>query len=227
MPIHSYHGTTLVCFIDISGFKRAMRNRGQALRILELFYQTGYVSLRVQSSKAICLVEGVFITDCAILFVRQNQRRFPTILRALLQVVEAINKEMIRHNVMLTTSIAYGHFAYEPRMEFDGIEKNIVFGDAYISAYLDNSVGTPKLTPGLCRVIVDGLPQRELERVLQSNSPLFQLLRQRTENHLYFYWMLNNPRQINRFERNYASPLGIPDYNHVLDILKKSCVRKG
>jgi hypothetical protein len=226
MPIQNFSGETFVAFIDISGFKRMMRNRKRALDVLELFYRTGYIALRAQETQQHCRLEGIFVTDCAILFVRSHNSPLTEQLRALLQVVEGVNRYMIAQGVMLTTSIAFGHFSYQPLYEFEGIEKNIVFGDAYLSAYLDNSGGIPKLTSGLCRIIVDGIANTLLDHVLHSNDPLFSRLRHRTDNHLYFYWMLNNSRQINRFERNYASPLGITDYPHILKVLQKAAATK-
>ena len=75
------------------------------------------------------------VSDCGILFVRDDNPSKPEKLRLLLDVVEKINRDLLEHNVMLTTSIAYGKFSYHSRIEFPGIEKNLFLGYAYIDAF--------------------------------------------------------------------------------------------
>ena len=77
---------------------------------------------------------------------------------------------MLEHKFMLTTSIAYGHFRYQERIEFEGIEKNALYGSAYVSAYLDNDFGTPKIQPGQCRILVENLPNNICEEIQKSNA---------------------------------------------------------
>ena len=231
MPINSFNGYTLVCFIDISGFKRMMRKRENAFHALESFYQTGYDILRLHSQHHLGNepnVEGIFISDCAVLFVRHQNSSLSAILRPMLEIVERLNTEMINRDVLLTTSIAYGYFSYEPRHEFIGIEKNIVFGAPYLEAYLDNSVGQPKLVPGLCRILVGNLPVRELNNLLKKKDPFFQRLAKHngSEDHLYFYWMLNEKAQIREFhialERPHKIAQCTHNYNHLRHILKSA-----
>ena len=46
MPIQPFNGDTAVAFVDVSGFKRMMRNRDRAMATLAQFYQEGYQTLR-------------------------------------------------------------------------------------------------------------------------------------------------------------------------------------
>lgn len=67
MPIHDFHGETFVAFIDISGFKELMKNDDDALKALSRLYQAGYNVLQERNG-----VEGLFVFDCGILFVREG-----------------------------------------------------------------------------------------------------------------------------------------------------------
>lgn len=193
MAINDYHGQTFVAFIDISGFKELMRKDSDALEALRQFYQAGYDVLRNQNG-----VEGLFVSDSGILFVRTgtNQEKLKNILSA----IKSINSKMLRHNYMLTTSIAFGTFDYHGKLEFEGIEKNPIYGNAYVKAFLDNEKTLPKIQPGQCRLVLDNLPD---EINLQHSD--FQLLRERgaSHRHLYFYWNVQTHQDIESFEEKY------------------------
>jgi hypothetical protein len=155
MPIQSYHGETFVAFIDISGFKAMMKNREFARNALSTFFQTGYSVLRGQmNSPEIENINGIFISDCGILFSRFNGEINNNIedkaqaLKSLLLVIEEISRTVINADIMLTASISYGRFDYSQTIEFNAIEKNLLFGFAYLNAFLDNDSGKPKIEPG-------------------------------------------------------------------------------
>ena len=97
MPLVSYEGNTFVAFIDISGFKELMRNENEAWRALDRLYNTGYLILGVHSYEA-NKVNGLFVSDSGVLFVRRKNLRSPNTvesLSALLSVVKGINERMI------------------------------------------------------------------------------------------------------------------------------------
>lgn len=148
MPINNYNGDTFVAFLDISGLKELMRNEKKVWEALNKLYQHGYEILRNQENE--CRVEGIFISDCGVLFVRRNNQILDNSesLISLLTKIKRINKGMRESDFMLTTSIAYGKFRYQERIEFEGIEKNLIYGNAYVSAFLDNENGKPKIQPG-------------------------------------------------------------------------------
>ena len=78
MPLNNYDGNTFVAFLDISGFKELMRNEKKAWNALDKLYQYGYEILGNQNNE--CRVEGIFISDCGVLFVRRDNRNISSIL---------------------------------------------------------------------------------------------------------------------------------------------------
>ena len=147
MAVKNFSGKTFVAFVDISGFKAMMNeDKSRATEALDKFYQIGYEVLQSYHK-----VSGIFISDCGVLFVSQitsiNEQ-----LNTILEVVKTINQRMLYENFMLTTNIAYGDFSYQDRVEFNGISKNLLFGNAYLDAYSDN-ISKPKMEPGMCRIL--------------------------------------------------------------------------
>lgn len=201
MRIREYNGETFVAFVDISGFKELMRT-DKAWESLDRFYQCGYEALENKDNNG---VEGIFVSDCGVLFVRdeggsavENKR---SCLRSLLSVVKEINLKMLRHNFMLTTSIAYGSFKWQDRIEREGMQKNPIYGQAYVTAYLDNESGSPKIQPGQCRIITKNLPNDLISNAVNGDDILQTIDRQ--GDHYYFYWMLNNPQKIKKINQAY------------------------
>jgi hypothetical protein len=148
MPIPNFNGETFVAFMDISGFKEMMKKQDKAIRALDHFYRSGYSTLRRNNN-----VHGMFVSDCAILFAH-NGNGTEDKLRSILTVIEQLNRDLLQHEIMLTTSISYGKFSYHQRLEFPGIEKNPIYGNAYVASFLDNEVGQPRIQPGQCRIVI-------------------------------------------------------------------------
>lgn len=222
MPINNYDGDTFVAFLDISGFKELMRNEKKAWKVLDRLYQCGYEILRDQNNE--CRVEGIFISDSGVLFVRRNNR-IPSIsetLKLLLVVIKRINERLRENDFMLTTSIAYGKFRYQERMEFEGIEKNPIYGNAYVSAFLDNENRKPKIQPGQCRIVEENLPN-DISGTIEQNQDngIFRMIRKRQADnkHYYYYWMVNDHSEIERFEQDYKDAYNLK-YAGMLKALK-------
>ena len=209
MPVQNYSGETFVAFLDISGFKVLMKDDRKALEALSRLYQSGYNALRAENG-----VEGFFVSDSGILFVRTGtvQERLKKILAA----IKSINRDMLRKDYMLTTSIAYGNFDYHDKLEFDGIEKNSIYGYAYVQAFLDNETGQPKIQPGQCRLVTKNLPNN-----IDFQHIDFELLKQKGNdiNHRYFYWNIKNHEDIIDFERQYNDSYNLK-YAGMLQALK-------
>ena len=203
MAVKNFSGKTFVAFVDISGFKVMMsEDKSRATEALDKFYQIGYEILQSYHK-----VSGIFISDCGVLFVSQitsiNEQ-----LNTILEVVKTINQRMLYENFMLTTNIAYGDFSYQDRVEFNGISKNLLFGNAYLDAYSDN-ISKPKMEPGMCRILSKNIKDTSF---LDSNQFLM-----RKKQHYYFYWNVNIPEQIEAFEKNYRNA----KYDGILQSLKK------
>lgn len=211
MPVQNYNGQTFVAFLDISGFKELMKDDKKALEALRRLYQAGYDAL--QSAEG---VEGFFVSDSGILFVRTGTPEER--LKKILTVIKTINARMLERDYMLTTSIAYGNFDYHDKLEFDGIEKNPIYGYAYVQAFLDNETGNPRLQPGQCRLVKNGLPQE-----INFNHDDFSLLRQKGNDntHLYFYWNVSDGNHIEEFEHQYNDSYKLK-YSGMLKALKNN-----
>lgn len=188
MPIQDYHGQTFVAFTDIAGFKAMMSDGDRAPRALNEFYQAGFSVISEQRHGG-GRVEGLFISDCGVLFVRRNRRDPIATLDRLLEAVAELNRRCFRRAVSLTTSIAWGEFSYHRRIEIPGIEKNPVYGNAYVSAYLDNESGTPKLYPNECRIFKRELPEDVIDYFMDRHrEPNGRKIREAAQ-HFYFEWM--------------------------------------
>lgn len=207
MPIENYNGNTFVAFTDISGFKVLMKNDQDALKAIRHFYQAGYDALMNRPN-----VQGFFVSDCGVLFSRTGTTENKLI--DLLQVIQDINRRMLTRDYMLTTSIAYGYFNYQDKIEFEGIDKNPIYGGAYLKAYLDNETGSPKIQPGQCRIVKDGIPPNaliDINQLIDKGS---------RHKHLNYYWNVNNENQITEFEREYSNTYSLK-YAGMLKALKK------
>jgi len=123
---------------------------------------------------------------------------------------------------MLTTSIAYGSFKFQERIEFPGIDKNPIYGNAYVQAFSDNASGLPKIEPGLCRLVRDNLPPEITTPIGTHSNQLLHLLAERRSDrrHLYFYWNLSRSSEIEAFEREYTNAYSLK-YAGMLRALKR------
>jgi len=214
VPIEDFDGNTFLAFLDISGFKEMMKNEKTAIKALNCFYKIGYSSLFNNVN-----INGFFISDSGLLFVRTSNLNLIEQLKEILKTIEIINRKLLEKNIMLTISIAYGEFKFQRHSEFMGISKNPIYGSAYVSAFLDNEKGKPKIQPGYCRLIIpDGNINFESNINLLDNYYLSRLVKKR--NHYYFYWMVNDGNKIKEFENLYNNSYH-SKYTGMLSSLKK------
>lgn len=215
MPINNFDGNTFVAFCDISGFKELMKEDQKAAKALDHFYSNGYQVLRQNQNNNQINIEGLFVSDSGVLFVNSHNLNRIHELNLLLDKIEELNRNMLSHELMLTTSIAFGPFSYHQRLEFEGIEKNPILGNAYVSAFLDNETGKPKIQPGQTRIIRGNLP-REVDENLIDN---IEARVKSTNKYHYFYWMIDNPNQLENFEKEYKDAYQLK-YSGMLKALK-------
>ena len=201
MNMKSFDGRTFVAFIDISGFKDMMgEEEGRAWKALDMLYNTGYGILGDRYNETVC---GIFVSDCGILYINDDlQSNFDSAanLKSLLDIIGKINKTMLKDDFMLTTSISYGEFKYQDRIVIPKVAKSAVYGGAYIKAYSDNDHGNPKIKPGQCRIIMDGIPKEIWSEMEKSN--IYHLMK-KDGQHYYYYWMCQEPNDIGKFDSNY------------------------
>lgn len=229
MTLPDINKTTFVAFTDISGFKMLSSNQKKAERALGKFYNEGFNILKEYDC-----VKGLFVSDCGILIVDGNDNNDLEGLKHLLMVLKRLNSAMLQDQLMLTTSIAYGRFVYSLRKEHLNMEKKMLYGQAYLSAFLDNESGKPKIEPGQCRILVDGLPdsirdnlnyivtRQENKNNIYANDQVLSLLKNRSgdENHLYYYWNVDCTAQIEQFEEYYTDAYQLK-YKGFLSALKR------
>ena len=216
MPVSSYNRDTFVAFLDISGFKELMREN-KAYDALDIFYQKGYEAIGNQPNGNEYKVNGIFVSDSAVLFVEGNNPKIDEKKRliSLLSQIKKINEEMKKEGFMLTTSIAYGNFKYEKRIEVKHIGKDLIIGEAYISAFLDNEKWKPKIQPGQCRIVSKNLPddvKAAIDNIDKRNdldeevARVFKMImKSNNGKHYYYYWMAKNKDDIERIKKAYKS----------------------
>lgn len=217
MPLSDIDETTFVAFTDISGFKDLMNDEDKAEGVLRRFYNEGYRMLDKCDQ-----IKGLFVSDCGILIANSynNDNNNLDNLAYLLKALRILNLAMLEREIMLTTSIAFGRFVYRESRELLNMEKNLLYGPAYLSAYIDNENGKPKIQPGQCRLIIENLPQtikdnltmgnltqENVEIRENTNDRCISLVRKRMgdQNHFYFYWMRRNSHEIKNFEKIYTN----------------------
>jgi hypothetical protein len=193
MPLEDFYSHTFVAFTDIEGFTQMMREGDgrRAVQALDDFYSVGYSVAREQSQNAIH-VDCLFVSDCGILFVRGEAQPIEERLEALLTAIETIHRRCSERAVFLTSSIAWGLFSYHQRIEIPGIEKNPIFGNAYIHAFADNESGTPKIFSGECRIVREGLPP-VAEQFCDTRQGGYASRLRGTSKHYYFEWTRPKP----------------------------------
>jgi len=118
---------------------------------------------------------------------------------------------------MTTCSIDYGDFLYEDRIEFQGIDKDFFVGRPYVNAFLDNENGKPKIQPGQCRLLTERLGI-DVETI--TTNPFSLLHRSRDQKYYYFYWMLQDLHDLERFERDYQDTYQLK-YRGMITVLEK------
>jgi hypothetical protein len=211
-----YSDGTFVAFLDISGFKEKMKkSKESAWNALDRFYSEGYESLIAQRDNN-PKVEGVFVSDCGILFVRNEfHENDVESLRMLLRIIKKINENLLIDKIHLTASIAYGEFEYRNKIGFEGLRKNPLAGNAYLEAYNDTET-RQKAEPGQCRLIARGLPdtvKNSIEdgiKVGENGDPFAAMKgsgkrKRGMENskYYYFYWMARTPEEIVKIDTAY------------------------
>jgi hypothetical protein len=184
-----FNGETFVAFIDISGFKAMMADGERGALALEAFYSVGYRVLGQQhQNQNQIVVDGIFVSDCGILFVHNAEEPPLARLNALCSIVKQIHKQVYKKAVQLTTSIAWGEFTYTERIEFPGIGKNLIYGNAYMDAFADNDSSPKKLYSGECRIKRTNLPP-DVSNALQARHGHIGTHSRETPHHFYYEWM--------------------------------------
>lgn len=187
MPITNFQGSTFVAFTDIAGFKAMMNDGIRGPEALNALYASGYAVIAEQDT-TVPRIEGLFISDCGVLFVRNEERPLIERIQSLLNAVEHMTRRCFECAVQLTTSIAWGEFSYHERFEILGITKHPIYGNVYVSAFIDNESDKPRLYPNECRIVKRNLPDAVVDFFLQQSGVNGERIRD-SRDHFYFEWM--------------------------------------
>ena len=143
MSIENFDGETWVAFSDLCGTKAMYAERPQkAGNALDRFYNTVY-DVQLQAYHGVtCLA----VSDCAIFWVHEHPRNG---LDRLLSILKELHQRMSREGYLVSTSIAWGAFKYQQRLELSNLGKNMMAGGAYLEAFGKND----KLIPGAIGIV--------------------------------------------------------------------------
>lgn len=210
MPINNFSGETYVAYSDLNGFKEMMRNLDTAGKALDKLYQTVY---ELKSKHEFSKLQTLAVSDCAITFASNthNIEELPTILIFL----KELHFEMIKSDYLITSSVAFGTFSYQERIELTGLDKNMLYGDAYLKAYLNNA----KCPEGSIVIICEG---NEKDNILQSSGTYREFLKdnRRGVRGLQFFWALSSVTDIDNFEEAYQDTYRLK-YQGMISVYKE------
>jgi len=139
--LQDFDGQTWVAFSDLCGTKAMYRkNPKKAAKALHEFYNAVY---RVQQQRQ--QVSALAVSDCAIFWAHGGPRAgidgadaCHDALSVLLERLKRLHRRMVDHGYLLRTTVAYGHFRYERRLEIPRLRKGMIVGGAYLDAYAAN-----------------------------------------------------------------------------------------
>ena len=190
MSLENFEGNTFVAFVDISGFtKKVIKRVNDAMSTLGYFYNVGYQLLGNYSQD----ISGIFVSDCAILYVHNKELEKTIKIERLLEIVSKINKKCIDNDIMLTTNISYGYFKYEEKIELKNMQKSSFAGNAYLNAYIDS---TKKMKVCYCRILGD------------DTSDILNFINQKyitkvEKKYCYFWWQCNSNNEMSNYIDDY------------------------
>lgn len=221
MSLKDFNGETFVAFVDISGFKKQVQakdNMGKAMTTLRNFYNIGYDLLSktdINNNKVYGDISGIFVSDCAILYVNNQELSVQDKCKKILDIVKEINKECIEKEIMLTTNIAYGDFEYRKKIELNNMQKGNFTGNAYIDAYIDS---TKKMKVCYCRIIKDGIEDDIIGLIND------KYIITKRKKYFYFFWQCKTKEQIRNYIREYMEiKRKYKDKDKVNEKFKKIC----
>lgn len=131
-----FEGTTFVAYSDLSGFRRMLEeNSEQAYQALNHFYNTAYRRLDRNEYAGIA---GIAVSDCIVSWSSNLDQTNIERAVMLFSFLKELHKGMIRRSYLVTSTVAWGQYRYQRRIELPRFRKGMLYGSAYINAYLAN-----------------------------------------------------------------------------------------
>ena len=184
--MNDFDGQTWVAFSDLSGLKALYeKNPEDAAEALDKFYNAVYDVQEEQSP-----INAIVVSGCAIFWI--DIRNCVNELGTILGHLKELHRKMLP-DYLLRTTIAYGHFKYQQRLEISTIRKNMIIGLAYLDAYANND----KIDHGAIVVVQlpEGTSYRDLHFV---NKPMIKVHCPK-KGFCEYFWAVENHRQIKNF----------------------------
>jgi len=189
--MNDFDGKTWVAFSDLCGLKAMYaKEPDQAAEALDKFYNVAY-GLHSEDD----IINSLVVSDCSIFWI--DRPDCIDGLELLLERLKGFHLHMLP-DYLLRSTIAYGHFKYQQRLEMPTIRKNMIVGGAYLDAYANND----KIDHGA--IVIVKLPEGSNYRGLQISNNCKMLLKTNCPSKgLYEYlWSIENSRQIKDFIKN-------------------------
>src|SRR3972149_4550434 len=184
MPISNFSGNTYVAFSDLNGFKEMMPNHQNAAKALDKLYNTVY---KLKNKPEYFRIQTLAISDCAISFINNSNTNNTSDLQSILQFLKGLHTEMLSADYLITSSVAYGQFSYQERIEIRGLEKNMLYGNAYLNAYLNNE----KSPEGSIVIICEEGEKSNMRQESGQYSEFLKNIRRGVKG-LQFFWAVSS-----------------------------------
>lgn len=191
-PRLSFNDWTYVAYSDLCGFKKMMENREGAYEALNYLFNSTYELLRTRPS-----VKGLAVSDCVIAWANDKQ------LLSIVDFAGALHKKMIRKRYLMRTTIAYGQFEFQDRIKLANLDKQMIWGGAYLAAYLGNG----KAKPGSIALLDE---QNMPDTATLSSDWRWEKRRAGKKGRLQeYYWAANSPgniheiKEVQRFQKKH------------------------
>ncbi len=124
-----------------------MENREEAYKALNHLFNSVYELLRDRQS-----IKGLAVSDCVISWTADKQ------LDSIVDFVGSLHRKMIHRRYLMRTTIAYGQFEFQQRIQLINLGKQMIWGGAYLAAYLGNE----RVKPGSIGFLVEhNIPNTE------------------------------------------------------------------
>jgi hypothetical protein len=192
MGLKNFTGETFVAFSDLCGFKKMLKSKERAYKTLSLFYNTLH-SLKCHNQHP--AISALAVSDCIISYVHTPDNSPNERLESILKFLKLLHQRMIREEKLVQTTIAYGDFTYENRLKLPNMQKTLIFGNAYLKAYIDNE----KAEPGMILLLDEDGSQNAI--IQQLDSSLSHLLIPQKRGKIEYFWSVENSEAIGDFER--------------------------
>lgn len=122
---------TWVSFSDLCGTKSMYRKSpDRAAAALSTFYNAVYETHGGSTD-----IAGLAVSDSAVFWVTTTG---PGGLQLLLEHLKALHQSMVGDRYLVRSTVAYGHFKYQRRIEFPQLRKDMIIGGAYMQAFAAN-----------------------------------------------------------------------------------------